>query len=236
MTLYKKIQDWAARLLIRSKRLKEVRYNAQQLDEMIGECLPHSEEIEVPGGRAKLIVMTAQVCVGNNNMEGLVIKLLCSLDISSLNRQLYRAHLNAEVKALPYYHKAQKTIRFKETKITELTLVNDEYLLIKNANDTIKSLTPNILKGIVNVTIGSAIGVMSEVATPAVKEYLTVFTEANKQKVLDLHRFQIEKMLHNLISNGDIEYQLEACDFEEKIFADLGQQIDVDEHNVVFKF
>jgi hypothetical protein len=236
MTLYKKVQDWAARTLIRSKRLKEIRYNATQLNEMIGQSLPHTETFEVPGGQAELIVMTAQVSVGNNNNEGLTVKLLCSLDISSLDRQLYRAHLDVDLKALPFYYKEKKSIRFKEISMTSLTLVNDEYLLIRSTNDVIKSLTPNILKGIVNVTIGSAIGVMSEVATPAVKEYLAVFTEANKQKVLDFHRPQVEKMLSGLFSNGDIEYQLQESDFEEKIFADLGQQIDVDAHNLVFKF
>jgi hypothetical protein len=236
MTLYKKVQDWAARSLIRSKRIKEIRYTANQLNEMIVASLPYSEPFDVPGGEATLVVMTAEVEVGKDNKEGLTIKLTCSLDISSLSRQLYRAHLDVVIKAVPYYNKDQKTIRLKESSLSKLTLVNDEYLLIKSTNDIVKSLTPNILKGIVSVTIGSAIGVMSEVATPAVKQYLAVFTEANKQNVLDFHRPQIGKMVTGLFENGDIAYRLEESDFEEKIFADLGQKIDVDEHQLVFKF
>lgn len=236
MSWYTKWQDWAARTLIRANKLKEVRYSAQMLNEMIVENLPHSETFEVPGGQATFVVMTAQVSVGKDNAEGLRLKLLCSLDISTLGRQLYRAHLNVNLKALPYFHKATKSIRISQSAVTELSLVNDEYLLIKSSNDIVKSLTPNILKGIVNVTIGSAINVMSEVATPAVKEYLNVFTEANKQKVLDFHRPQLEKRISAVIESGNIEYQLQESDFEEKIFADLGRKIDVDQHELVFKF
>ena len=71
---------------------------------------------------------------------------------------------------------------------------------------------------------------------PAVKEYLALFTEANKQKVLDFHRPQIERQITQSIEQGDIEYQLQAADFEEQIFADLGKHIDVEKHQLVFRF
>ncbi|NQZ08119.1 MAG: DUF1439 domain-containing protein [Algicola sp.] len=236
MTLYKKVQNWAARSLIRSKRIKEVRYNAQQLNEMVVQSLPHQEAFEVPGGQATLVVMEANVSVGNDNTEGLAIKVMCSLEISSLGRQLYRAHIDGLLKAVPYFNQAHKTVRLKDLVLSNMTFVNDEYLLIQSSQDIVKSFTPSILKGIVDVTIGSALNVMSGVATPAVKEYLNVFVDANKQKVLDFHQPQIDSILTAQIENGALEYKLKESDFEEKIFSDLGQKIDVDNHELVFKF
>ena len=236
MTLYKKVQNWAARSLIRAKRIKDVRYNEQELNEMVVQSLPHKEEFEVPGGQDTLVVMEANVSVGNDNNEGLTIKVMCSLEISSLGRQLYRAHIDGSLKAVPYFNQQHKTIRLKDLTLSNMTFVNDEYLLIQSSQEIVKSFTPSILKGIVDVTIGSALNVMSGVATPAVKEYLNVFADANKQKVLDFHRPQIEGILTGQIENGALEYKLEESDFEEKIFADMGQQIDVENNDLVFKF
>ncbi len=236
MTNYQRFLNWVARFLIRFKRLKEVVYTETELNEMIVESLPQTMAFDVPGGTAKLIVMTAEVSLGRDSQQGLMVNLLCSLEISSMERQIYRAHLAVAVKASPYYHQDDQTIRLKDTVITELTLVNDEYLLIKSTTDLIKALTPNILQGLVSATLGSAVGVMSALTTPELKGYLAMFTDGNKQKVLDFHRPQVEKTLKTLINNGDLSYQLEPTDFEEKIFVDMGRQIDVDNHQLVFRF
>lgn len=236
MAFVEKIKDWAARTMIRTKRIKEVRYTQDEINELIGQNLPHEESFEVPGGNAKLVVLEVKVEVGKDNDEGLSIHLICSIEIRSMSVQMYRANLNAVLKAMPYYHKQDKSIRLNKASIDTVQFINDEYLLIKSTNDIIKALTPNILKGIVNVTLGSALGALGDRATPQVKEYLSIFVGSNKQKVLDFHRPQIERMVIDLIESPEICYALEETDFEEKLFADLGQKVDVEAHNLVFKF
>lgn len=235
-TRLQRLLNWAARFLIRFKRIKAVYYTAAELNELIIESLPQTVEFDVPGGNAKLVVMTAEVVLGKDSHEGLVINLLCSLEISSMGQQLYRAHLQAAVKASPYYHKPQQSIRLNDTQITQLVLVQDEYLLITSTTGLIKSLTPNILHGLVSKTLDSAMGMMSSLATPEVKGYLAMFTDGNKQKVLDFHRPQVELTLKSLINSGELEYQLQESDFEEKLFVDMGQKIDVEDHQLVFRF
>jgi hypothetical protein len=236
LNYYQRFANWAARFLIRFKRIKEVRYTAEELNELIVDILPKAMAFDVPGGVAKLIVMTAKVTIGKDNQKGLSIGLLCSLEISSMNQQLYRAHLQGTVKAFPYYHQQGQTIRLKKASFTELTLVNDEYLLVSNTTNLIKSLTPNLLQGLVSATLGSAVDMMSVLSTPQVKGYLAMFTDGNKQKVLDFHRPQVQRSLKMLIDNGDLEYPLAQSDFEEKLFADMGREIEVDNHQLVFKF
>lgn len=236
MTFVDKMKNWAARSMIRTKRIKEVRYNAAELNELIALNLPHHEAFNVPGGKADLMVMEADIDIGNDNHEGLTINLKCSIDISSLKLQLYRAHLNVVIKANPFYAKEQKSIRFQNAQLHELNFVHDRYLLIKSSNDIIKALTPNILKGIVNVTLGSALSVLGDVATPQVKEYMGIFADANKQRVLEFHKPQIARLVTELVESPDMAYELEESDFEEKLFADLGRQIDVEQQHLVFKF
>ncbi|MFT4930003.1 MAG: hypothetical protein ACI8WB_006138 [Phenylobacterium sp.] len=235
--LLKRLLNWAVRFMIRSKKLTQVCYNTAELDEMIGEdLLPYRVEFDVPGGQAELTVMTAAIGLGKNNDEGLQADLLCSLQISSMGQQLYRAHIQTVIKALPYYHKAQQSIRLKDTDIRKLTLINDEYLLMHSTTGLIKSLTPNIVQGLISATVGSAVGIMSALTTPEVKGYLAMFTDGNKQRVLDFHRGQVERTVKEMVDNGELEYQLNQSDFEENLFADMGQKIDVEDHLLVFRF
>ncbi len=236
MSLAEKFKHWLARLLVRAKRIKQVQYSAPELNEMVALNLPHQESFTVPGGQASLVVIQAHIDIGVDNAQGLKIKLLCSIDISSVKMQLYRAHLDVTIKAVPYYDKAQSAIRFKAAELVGLEFINDQYLLVRSTNDIIKTLTPNILQGIVNVTVGSALAMLGDRFTPQIKEYLTVFGGANKQRILSFHQSQIAKLVTELVESDQMAYQLEPSDFEEKLFADLGQRIDVEDHQLVFKF
>jgi hypothetical protein len=180
--------------------------------------------------------MDAQAGIGKDNAEGMSMTLLCSIEIRSLKLQLYRAHLNVKLKIMPYYVKQDEAIRFHQAELFELQFINDEYVLVKNSSDIIRALTPNILKGIVNVTLGSTMAVLGDVASPQVKEYLGIFSDSNKQKVLEFHQGQIAKLVTELVESPEMAYPLDKNDFEEKLFADLGQRIDVEDHQLVFKF
>lgn len=227
-------------MLIRWRRIKAVRFTAAQLNQLIMASLPQNVKFDVPGGTARLVVMTAELTLGKDNHEGLSIELMCSLEIGSLGQQLYRAHLQGTIRAQPYYHQAGQSIRLKDEQITRLQLVNDEYLLIKSATGLVKSLTPNLLQGLMSATLGSAVdsamGMVSALTIPGIKGYLTMFTDGNKQKVLDFHRGQVEQTLKQLIGQGDLEYALEQSDLEEKIFADMGRTITIEDHQLVFHF
>lgn len=235
MNFIEKLRFLMAKLLIRTGRLKQVKYDADYLKPLIADVLPHRETFEVPGGIAALTVMSVDIAIGKDNAAGLELKLLCAMEITSLDRQLYRAHINANIKALPFYHQASKSIRISEGSVAKLSLIDDEYLMINTPKDLLKSLTPNIFKSLLGATIDTAMAVMSEL-TPPVKEYLDVFTQLNKQKVLDFHRPQIQSLITELIEQGDICYQLAPDDFEERLFALFGQQLDIENNHLVFKF
>lgn len=255
MNFSDKLRFWVAKLLIRTGKLKQVKYDAEYLNPLIVEFLPHQETFEVPGGMATLTVLTADITIGDNNAEGLHLKLLCSFEVTSLNQQLYRAHVNADIKARPFYHQTSKSIRISEASVAKLSLIDDEYLMINTPADMLKSFTPKLFKGLVDATIntafnsvidraiGSAIDtavgtakvVMGDL-TPPVKDYLDVFTQLNKQKVLDFHRPQIQLLLTELIEQGDLCYQLTPDDFEEQLFALFGKQMDIENNHLVFKF
>ena len=239
MNFKDKLRFFVAKLLIRTGRIRQVKYDADYLNPLIESALAHLESFEVPGGMANLTVLSADMTIGENNNAGVNLDLLCSLEITSLDNQLYRAHLKADIKALPFYHQSSKSIRISQADVVSLALIDDEYLMINTPKDIIKSFTPNVFKGLVDITLNTAIDTAKAVVgglTPPIKEYLDVFTHLNKQKVLDFHRPQIQQLLTEVIERGDLSYQLEPDDFEEQLFALFGKQMDIESNHLVFKF
>ena len=235
MSLRQKLRFWLAKILIKTGRLQQVHYDADYLEPIIAQALPHQEHFDVPGGQASLTIMTADVTIGGDNQSGLYLRLLCSFEITSLQRQLYRAHLHVDINAVPFYQQSSMSIRIEHATVKKVSLIQDEYLMINTPIDLINAFTPNLFKGLVDATIGTAMAMVSEL-TPPVKDYLTVYTQMNKQKVLDFHRPQIQQLLGDLIAREDLCYQLDMNDFEERLFAQLGQRMDIENHQLVFKF
>lgn len=224
-----------AKLVIKTGWIKEVRYNADDLMPLLAATLPHHESFKVPGGTAKLTVLAVQIKLGKNNDEGVDLQLLCSLEIISMQKNLYRAHFSARIKTVPFYHKESTSIRVSKGELTSLILIQDEYLMMNLPKDMFTTIAPSMVKNLINATLGTAISVI-EGFTPPIKKYLKLFTHMNQQKVLDFHHSQIQQLLSEVVESPRLCYKLQPSDFEEQLFALFGQQLSIEDHHIVFKF
>ena len=56
-----KLNQFFAKLLIRSKMLKEARYNATELNDMLATSFPQTMQLTLPGSEGELVVLTAEL-------------------------------------------------------------------------------------------------------------------------------------------------------------------------------
>jgi len=91
-----------------------------------------------------------------------------------------------------------------------------KYLLVSTVNTTL-----SLLKGFVPTEL---------------LNYLTLYSSGSKQKVLDFHQADIERLILEEVEQEDWCYPLDETDFEEQLFAEFGQTVVVEKGHLVFKF
>jgi hypothetical protein len=82
----------------------------------------------------------------------------------------------------------------------------------------------------------TAFSIMTGTTTSEANSYLQMYLSGSKQKVLDYHKPQIEKLIVDLAAGDDMQYSLDINDFEEGLFIQYGKEVIVEEGNLRFKF
>ncbi|UAA37927.1 DUF1439 domain-containing protein [Paraneptunicella aestuarii] len=221
--------------MIHSKRIKQVSFTADELNEMLAANLPETFNLPVPGCRGWLVVESANLSMPlNDNL--IDVALFCSMKIESMATPIYRAHLLINVAGTPSYDPETSMVRMQNIEVVGVHLVKDEYSLIKDTKSLINQLIPSPVTSLVANTLKTTLQLFSAGAYQEVSDYLSLYLLGSKQKIVDYHRPEVEKIITEMAESGDLEYEMDRDILEEHLFADLGKEVEVQNGELVFIF
>lgn len=235
MSLILKIQHWFIKLLIHSKRIKKVAFTAEELNEMLATNLPEEFPLHVPGCKGNLIIEAAELTLPNDENK-FYVALFCAMHIETLATPIYQAHLLINLAGTPCYHEESCMVRMHSPEVLGVHLVKDEYALLKNTKSIIDQLTPSPLRSLVTNTVKTTLNLLSAGTYNEVSDYLSLYLGGSKQKIIDFHRPEVEKIVTELAESGDLEYEMDQEILEEKLFAELGKDVKVEDGLLYFVF
>lgn len=224
-----------ARLAIRFKWIKEELYTPQELNEMLAANFPQTIPLSLPTSDGELTLLNAELSMPSADNQ-LHIQLFCGFRLTIAGQDIYRAHLIVTGIVTPYYVVEEKSIRIKDMQIAELRFVNDDYAFIGSSTDIVTLFMPKAFKYMLFSTVHLTLSILKGIVPGSLLDYLSLFTSDSKQKVLDYHRADIEQLVLTEVEQEDWQYVLDETDFEEKLFAEFGKEIVVENGNLVFKF
>lgn len=229
---------WKRRLikaLIKLKRIKFVAFSEEELNNLLSANLPEEFQFPVPGSKGSLVLTRADITMPSH-LDHFKVSLLCNLKIETMANPIYKAHIKITGEAYPDYCVEQNIVRLKRAKILDVGLIQDEYAVLKDTQFIMQQIVPNPLKTVIGVTMKTTLNILSNGTYKDVKNYLSIYLDGSKQKVLDYHRPQIEDIVKDLVENGDLEYALDATDMEESLFIELGRDVKVKDGELRFYF
>ena len=108
--------------------------------------------------------------------------------------------------------------------------------MIKDTPKTLASFLPEPFKTMFVTTMVTTGIVMDSFGKSELFRYLSLYLTGNMQRVLDFHHNDIEKIIINYAKSESFSYQLDESDFEEQLFAELGEQLTVENEQLMFIF
>ncbi|WP_147302310.1 hypothetical protein [Thalassotalea euphylliae] len=225
----------AIKLAMRFKWLKAARYSQDELNELLAANFPQTIPLPIANSQGELTILNAELTMPLAQ-DKLHIQLLCAMNISVAQRDIYRAHLVATGSVLPYFDTEERVIRIRDMQLAEIRLVNDDYAFIGSTTDLVTLFMPKPFKYLLLSTVKLTFSLLKGVVPNDLLNYLTLYSSGSKQRVLDYHKPEIENTLVDKVEQEDWFYELDESDFEEQIFAEYGQHIAVEDGHLVFKF
>jgi hypothetical protein len=191
--------------------------------------------ISVPKGEGRFTLLKVNISmpIDANYIQA---EVLGGIEITYLANPIYRAHVALVVKATPQYDQTTKNVLLTEMCITDIHMLNDEYSILKDTSSLINLFVPSPVLSMVRGTMKTAFSIMTGTTTSEANSYLQMYLSGSKQKVLDYHKPQIEKLIVDLAAGDDMQYSLDINDFEEGLFIQYGKEVIVEEGNLRFKF
>lgn len=235
------VNRFIARQLIQLKWVKQETYTAEQLNELFSTVLPHTIPLQLPAGEGELELLECELSIPKQQ-NALHIKLYCGFEVRVAEQDIYRAHLSVCGTVIPYYVESEQAIRLKATQVDDIRLIQDDYAFIKSTPELVTMFLPevpgvtgvfkNMLSGTVEITFALLKGVIPR----ELYNYLLIFSGASKQKVLDFHKPEIERQIIKKVEQEDWFYKLDQAEWGERLFAELGKEVVVEDGLLVFKF
>lgn len=230
--MQEKIQQWLTPILIKLKIIKQVAFSLAELTDDIQIYLPFDIKFSVPRGNGFVIISHVQLAEYKNGL--LSANLKGTLDIQCMGEHLYNSNIQIELFGKPIFIKEKSVIRATNVEIGKIYLADDNLVMANNARKVIAKLSPNIMGHMYALTVGTALTILDNVTD--MKGYVANFVNKNSQRILELHRKEIESNLIESLSNGDIEYSLEENISDENLFIKYGKDILVENEGLTFRF
>lgn len=235
-----RMKHFITRSLVKINYIKKSPADLNEIIKHINCQLPLQIAISIPGGIGNITVKTIQSNIINLE-KCLNIEVYCDFIISVTQTTIYTTHFKLYIEAIPEYNIQNKSIGLSDVKVTSLKLISDDYSVLKDTSLLLSSLLPKPLKSIFNATLSATMAMLD--STPLVNKsmdemvkYLSLYSSGSKQLIIDYHRDEIEKNIMKLMQNKSMQYSLNEDIFEEKLFADFGKKIIIENGKVLFGF
>jgi len=228
-------QQFLAKLLVRFKWVKKAPVEIDEINQLVNQQLPVVYDLATPGGRGELSILEMTITIPSRG-NCLQAELLCNFSASVKQTVIYNTHLQLTLDAQPDYCQENKMIGVSNVRITALNLISDQYSLIKDTRTLMSSLLPEPFKSIFNITLSSTQVMLKNKTVNGIVKYLSLYSSGSKQRVIDYHRADIEQQIIQATQNSKVKYRLDESVFEEKLFAEYGQKITIEDGRVYFIF
>jgi hypothetical protein len=230
-----KLQTLIARLLVRFKRLTHVSYSSAELNELIKTHIPQSFVINTPAGQGKFTLLEAELSMPFAE-QIFHVQILSSFEVQNLGNPIYRAHLVIQLHATPQYDPTRSLVYVNQTMVQDIRLIHDEYAMLNDTQQLLNSFLPTAMASLLSSTVKSTLSLFTAGTSDAAMDYLRLYVGGSKQRVLDYHKPQLEKIITGLAASDELQYKLDETDWEENLFAEMGKEVVVEEGELRFKF
>lgn len=219
--------------MVRTHQLKHDDFTEQELNDLITPYFPQTLEVDVPAGTAELRCEQSELSmpIATNR---LTLSILTTFQVVVLGNPLYRAHVIATLSALPDYNVAAKQLDIVDVRLDQLSLVQDEYSLVKDASFLLQQLPPVSIANALTSPFKRVINKVTGGFSQSALNYLQAFTQGNKQRLLEDHSPAIEKALLNKLADVDLTVTMRDTEWREYLFKLLGQKVTVEDHRLRF--
>jgi hypothetical protein len=212
-----------------------VDYSVHDISQLIQPHLPLQLPISVPKGDGRFTLSKVNISMPVNSHH-IQAEVLGGIEITYLANPIYRAHVVLVVQATPQYDHTTKNVLLTDVGITNIHMLNDEYSILKDTSSLINLFVPSPVLSMVRGTMKTAFSIMTGTTASEASSYLEMYLSGSKQKVLDYHKPQIEKIIVELAAGEDMQYSLDIDDFEEGLFIEYGKEVVVEAGHLRFKF
>jgi len=248
LSLSDKFTQWITRILVRFGRVKNSPMEIIEINQMINSWLPVDFDIPVPGGReaseianlelvnVDLTTADSDVTESQKNDERLWAIIDCKFEVKMNRSVIFRTKLRLELQVDPDYCVKTKSIGVSNAKLCRVELVDGKDSFIKDVNTLANGILPPPLKGLFNVAMASTKAILGDEVVSGMTKYLSLYNSGNQQRIVDYHQQDIGNKIIELTQDSEFRYQLDSTNFEEKLFADYGKKITIQDGRLLFEF
>lgn len=224
-----------ATVLVKLGKLTHDKFTEDELTELAEEFYPHDFSLNTPVGQGHVSLQRGKVFC-NHKDNRVCLQSLASIDIQTVGTRLYRAHLVLVISAEPRYDKATATLHFDHIDVDDIRLINDDYSLIQDTRFLINKLMPGGLSGLLSNSVKNVLSLMSAGTSDQAINYLQLYLDGSKQKVLDYHRPQIAAELVAMTRDLPLHHTMRDDVWREVLFKRYGEQVVVANNALEFRF
>jgi len=223
-----KFKQFVSRMLVKFKFIKQFPLDIDHINQLIPPLLPANFDIDIPGGTGELSILSVDLDIlpTENVIHGDV---LCNFSVSFNQTIIFNTHLKIQLTAKPHYLKNKKIIALNTVIVTSMSLITDKDSVLKNTKSLMGGFLPEPIKSIFNSTFSITEGVIAGLGGNELVSYLSLYLSGNTQKIFDYNRTEIENEIISYVGSEEFSYELDEDDFHEKLFADYGKQVAIEE-------
>lgn len=228
LTFKERIKLWLAQVLVKWGKLTHDDFTRQELQDLVQDVLPYTFHFDIPVGAGKISVLEGNITL-DNSQNRLGIQCLASLNVEVAKSTIYRAHVIFSLSATPRYESSVSTLYLVDLTTDSITLVNDDYALIKDTQFLISKFFPKQVNSLLGKPLRSALSLMTAGTSDIAANYLSLYASGSKQAVLDYHKPQIHHAIAKQFSQDDLSHTMRASQWREVLFSRLGKSVRVED-------
>ncbi len=237
-------------VLVKLGKLRHDDYTLEELSPLVDKHLPMTIPVNIPVGNAQLTMVQSSLSLHPPSNQ-IALQLLGELNVTVMENRIYRAHIVLTLSGEPIYSTTSKTLSIDHVTLETISLVNDDYSLIKNTQFLLDKLVPSPVSALLGakpfsegglsnnpLTRGfkSALSLVSGGSSDQVTNYLSLYLNGSKQSVLDYHTPQIRALVNQYVSSIPTSYTITDKDWREALFVRLGKSVRVEPEALRFYF
>lgn len=222
-----------ARVLVKLGKLRYDDFTKDELHELISDLFPHRFMLDIPIGTGTVNVQEGEISF-DNEANRIALQCLAAIHIDVANTTLYRAHLVVVVSAKPDYDEMAKTVLLTHVCVDTITLINDDYALLKDSRYVLNTFFPQGINSLVTSSLRSAMSLFTVGTSYLATEYLKLYLSDSKQAVLDYHKPKINQAIQEALKSINLTHTMRESHWREALFARVGKSVRVEDDRLRF--